>query len=157
MAVVVNLAGVKTKVEAIPDGAYQAVFTGKQFAMSKSNQPKVTTTWTFSAEAGEDVAGRKAFIEYSLQPQALWKLKRDLIRLGVDADSLETNIDIDELLEDLKGTEGTIHVGHHYYQGNLHNDFNVVSPDAGDVSGWATDALPEGFLAGIGSGDPSDR
>jgi len=132
MPIVVNLAGVKTTLEVIPDGTYPARFTEWKAANSKANQPKVTLISVFDQEAGEEVAGRKAFVECSLQPQALFKIKKSLIDMGADPDDLEENgLDLEPILNGLIGNDHMVRVGHHEYNGALHNDFYIVPSD-----GW---------------------
>lgn len=128
--VVVNLEGVKTSLEVIPDGTYPANLTKRSFGMSKANQPKVVLEFVFSEEAGEEIGGRKAFVECSLQPQALFKVKKVLVDLGMDPDELETAIDLEAAFDNLMGAEAQIRVGHHDWQGSPRNDFYVVSPDS---------------------------
>lgn len=130
MGIVVNLAGVRTTLEVIPDGKYPANFVGKKFAMSKTNNPKCTLEYTFTAEAGEEIAGRKAFVECSLQPQSLFKIKKAMIDMGMDPEDLEGQIDLDEALDAMIGAETTIRVGHHEWEGSTRNDYYVVSPDS---------------------------
>jgi hypothetical protein len=130
MAVVVQLEGVKTSLDVIPDGTYPANLTKRTFGMSKAKQPKVSLEFVFSSEAGEDIAGRKAFVEASLQPQALFKVKKILIDLGMDPDDLEGPVDLEAAFDDLMGAETTIKVGHHEYNNAEHNDFYVISPDS---------------------------
>lgn len=130
MAVVVQLQGVKTSLELIPDGVYPANLTKRTFGMSKTNNPKVTLEFVFSGEAGEEIAGRKAFVECSLQSQALFKVKKVLIDLGMDPDDLETGVDLEAAFDNLMGVEASIRVAHHEHQGAQHNDFYVQSPDS---------------------------
>lgn len=128
--IVVQLAGVKTSLELVPDGTYPANMTKVTFGMSKTQNPKVTLEFVFTGEAGEEIAGRKAWVECSLQTQALFKIKRTLVDLGMDPDELEGPVDLDAALNAMLGCEATIKVGHHDYQGNAHNDFYVISPDS---------------------------
>lgn len=130
MPVVVNLEGVKTSLEVVPDGTYDARLVKRTFGMSKANQPKVTLEFVFNEDQGEGVAGRKAFVECSLQPQALFKVKRTLINMGVDPDELETAIDLEAQFDALAGAEARIKVAHHMYNDAAHNDFDVVAPES---------------------------
>jgi|SRR6267378_2700361 len=130
MAVVVQLQGVKTSLEPVKDGTYPATFTKREFKMSKTNNPKVDLEFVFSPDAGDDVAGRKAFVACSLQPQALFKVKKALIDLGLDPDELEGPVDLDAAFEALLGCDAMIRVSHHIYEGAAHNDFTIVSPDS---------------------------
>jgi hypothetical protein len=128
--VVVNLEGVKTTLELVPDGVYPARFTKRTFGQSKTKNPKVDLEFIFDPEAGEGAAGRKAFVTCSLQTQALFKIKKTLIEMGADPESLEGPIDLEKELDDLIGASATIRVGHHEYNDTDHNDFDVVSNDS---------------------------
>lgn len=130
MAVVVNLEGVKTSLEVIEDGVYPARLVKRTFGISKAKQPKVVLEYVFNEDAGEGVGGRKAFVECSLQPQALFKVKKVLIDMGMDPDDLEQSIDLDEAFSSLMGAEAQIRVGHHEWQDSTRNDFYVVSPES---------------------------
>jgi hypothetical protein len=128
--IVVNLEGVKTSLEAIPDGTYDARFVKRTFGMSKEQKPKVELEYVFNEDQGEGVAGRKAFVTCSLQPQALFKLKRTAIHMGAEPDDLETQVDLEALFDSLIGSECRIKVGHHIYNDSVHNDFDVAAPDS---------------------------
>lgn len=130
MPVVVDLEGVKTSLELVPDGTYPARLTKTTFGKSKVNQPKVSLEFVFNEDSPEEVAGRKAFVECSLQPQALFKVKKTLIDLGYDPEALEAKVDLEQAFEELAGADAMIKVGHHEYQETDHNDFYVVSPDS---------------------------
>lgn len=128
--IVVNLEGVKTSLEPIEDGTYDARFTKRTFTKSKAQQPKVVLEFVFNEDQGEGVAGRKAFVECSLQSQALFKVKRTLINMGTDPDELEAQIDLEAAFDALIGSEHRIKVTHHMFEDRPHNDFDVASPDS---------------------------
>lgn len=134
--VVVNLEGVKTTLEVIPDGKYPSKMSKYTFAMSKANQPKVTLEFIFDNDGDDNnpAAGRKAFVECSLQPQALFKIKKALIDMGADPETLEGPVDLEQALSACIGADATISVKHHEYEGSQRNDFYVVSPDS-----WTSD------------------
>lgn len=55
-------------------------------------------------ETGEPIS-REQWRRYSLKPNALWALKRDLINLGVDPEVLAgTNVDLEALMNEYFGT-----------------------------------------------------
>lgn len=134
--VVVQLEGVKTSLEVIPDGKYPAKLTKHTFGVSKEKKPKVDCEFIFDSDGGDDnpAAGRKAFVGFSLQPQALFKIKRALIDMGMEPEELEGPVDIDAALSTLAGAEAMIRVTHHEWEGSTRNDFNVASPDS-----WTSD------------------
>lgn len=128
--VVVNLAGVKATLDLVPDGTYPARLTKFTFGKSKTNNDKASLEFVFDSEAGEEVSGRKAFIELPLTDNSLWRVKRTLVDLGVDPEDLEARINLQEVFEGLLGAEATIRVGHHEYNGSDHNDFFVAARDS---------------------------
>jgi hypothetical protein len=128
--VVVNLAGIKTTLELLPDGTFPARLTKSTAGKSKANNNKISLEFTFEPEAGEEIGGRKAYVEVALTDNALWKVKRTLIDLGYDPDLLEGPVNVKEAFETLLGADAVIRVGHHEYQNNIHNDFYVISPDS---------------------------
>lgn len=134
--IVVNLEGVKTSLDVIPDGKYPAKFSKYTFGMSKANQPKVDLEYIFDNDGGDDnpAAGRKAFVNASLQPQALFKIKKILIDMGTDPESLEGQVDLEQALAACVGADTMIKVGSHEFEGSTRNDFYVVSPDS-----WTSD------------------
>lgn len=128
--VVVNLAGVKTSLDLVPDGTYLARLTKATFAKSKANNDKATLEFTFDTEAGEEVGGRKGYVDVPITDNSLWRVKRTLVDLGVDPESLEGPVNLKTAFEDLLGCDAAIRVGHHEFDNRLHNDFYVVSPDS---------------------------
>jgi len=90
----VDLSNVK-EFEALPAGKYEAIIESVQHGMSQEGKP--TLKWTFAVAEGE-YTGRKLFMNTSLQPQALWKLKATFDGLGLsteDAEGNPTAIDLD--------------------------------------------------------------
>lgn len=100
----VDFTGVSDSFEVIPTGNYPAVFTGYKVQPSKSTpgEQVCVMEYTISDPA---YSGRKAWANRSLQPAALFSLKKDMIALGADAEELAGPIDLEEALDDLKGTE----------------------------------------------------
>lgn len=87
MPITLNLADVQTELEAIPAGNYDVVIASCIEGMSKtSNQPMLTMKLRVE---GGNYDGRMLFDHFSLQPQALWKLKRLMGALGFGADVLK--------------------------------------------------------------------
>lgn len=104
----VNFAAV-ADFEAIPEGEYECVFSlrddsrGGPIAPSKKGQP------TLYAEYLVQDTNQKIFKSYSLQPTALWALKRDLMRLGADPEEMNSeNADLDDILQPLVGSTCTV-------------------------------------------------
>ena len=105
---VVNMQGVQTEFTPVPHDLYDARFTDFKNGVGKtSGQPKVTLIFTIT---DGDFEGRRIFTDCSLQPHALFALKRAMLAMGSDADDLETSFDTDELLEDLKGSRVRLNI-----------------------------------------------
>ena len=128
--VVVNLAGIKTTLEVIPDGVYPARMTKCARGKSKANNDKYSLEFTFEQDAGEEISGRKAYVEVAVTDNTLWRVKRTLLDLGLEPDSLEGPVNLSEAFEACLGGDATIRVGHREYNGQERNDFFVVSPDS---------------------------
>lgn len=110
----VNLAGVKTELEAVPAGTYEAVVASAQVTEAKSSGKPMLSV-KLRIEAPEELNGRMLFDNFSLQSQALWKLKRWLLALGYEPDELETNLELDP--EELVGQTCYPVVVNEMYQG----------------------------------------
>lgn len=103
----VDFTGVKSGGAAVPDGRYAAKITAvEQKEGKESGEPYVELTWEITSKKcnGREVR----FDNYSLQPQALWRLKGLLEAMEVEVPDGEHDIDFDELISD--GTECIIEV-----------------------------------------------
>ncbi len=98
MTIKLNLADVQTELTAVPAGNYAVTVSSVQETLSKSsNKPMLAVK--LRIEEPEDQAGRILFDNFSLQPQALWKLKRWLLALGYAEDEIaEFELDPEELV-----------------------------------------------------------
>lgn len=82
-----------------------------ELASATSGQPIVNLQWDEISD-GESTSNRKMFKTYSLQPKALFAIKRDLIRMGADIEYMNSEeCDIDEVIHSLYGTVSTIKYG----------------------------------------------
>ena len=83
-------------------GAYSGtIFDIEQKKGQESGKPYLAMTLKLNADEDRGViAGRQAWSNFSLQPNALWKLKQLLVRLGFEEDALDgiTDLDVTELL-----------------------------------------------------------
>lgn len=133
----INLAGVRTGFDLIPDGIYQAKLVGYKNGTAKSGNSIVTMEFDF-IDDDEETKGRKAWVNFTLTDTSFFAIKRAFIDLGVDPDSLEGNVDTDEVLDGLvaDGTEAWIKVGRHEYQGREHQDYTVVPAPVPDREPW---------------------
>jgi Protein of unknown function (DUF669) len=95
----VDFTGVKSGGATIPDGRY----TGKVIAVEQkegkeSGEPYLELTWEVTSKKcnGREVR----FDNYSLQPQALWRLKGLLEAMEIEVPDGEQDIDFDEIISD---------------------------------------------------------
>jgi len=146
MPIHVDLTGISTELEVIPPGYVLAQVSGCNQVLARSSG-KPTINWEFTIQDPEAYAGRKAFYNTSLQPQALWNLKRVLTALGWPEDDLEGELDFDE--EDTLGMECILEIEEDIYEGRtVSRVARVLSSDAdveigvADVGGTDTDEVP---------------
>lgn len=95
----VDFTGVKSGGATIPDGRYAAkITTVEQKEGKESGEPYIELTWEITSKKcnGREVK----FDNYSLQPQALWRLKGMLEAMEVDVPDGEQDVDFDELISD---------------------------------------------------------
>ena len=111
LATKVNFAAV-ADFEALQKGEYPAVFT-----VDKIDNSKNTGQPTLYAEYLIQDTNQKIFKAYSLQAKALWVLKRDLVRIGADIETMNSeNADLDDITAKLSGAACTVIVDEpHYY------------------------------------------
>lgn len=92
--IVLNLAGVKTTFEPVPAGNYDVSIVKAESTLAKSSgKPMIAVQYRIGDGEHE---GRVLFDNFSLQPQALWKLKTLLEALewgGTEEDGLEFHPD----------------------------------------------------------------
>lgn len=120
----IDFSNVQSGFELMPEGTYEAALTGFNIAPSKSSgQP--TVTLEFTVQEG-DYTGRKLWQAHSLQPHALFALKRTLIALGVPEDELEGAIEVEDTLEQLTGEMVRLDVGHRTYEGETYSNITKI-------------------------------
>lgn len=107
MGIVVDFSGVSSSFDPIDPGTYNAVVYDVKLQESKmSGQPMLA--WQFKITDGP-FENRRAFLNTSLQKQALFKLQRTLKAIGYEKDVTgQVEIDLDELL----GRPCRIVIGH---------------------------------------------
>lgn len=83
-------------------GDYECIFGGGKI---KPNKDKTAMKFTaeFTVDDGGEYDGRKAFRDYSLQPNALWALKKMLLACGVDEDEFTDDAVLEELIDQANG------------------------------------------------------
>lgn len=105
-----DLSGVETNRQAIPEGQYTVVVNTAEMAESQNGNPMIK----FELEVTEGKhQGAKLFENCSLQPNALFKLKSLLIGLGFDIPKKAFDLDLQELI----GLTCDVEVGHEKYEG----------------------------------------
>ena len=120
--------------EPVDDGDYPARITSIKAGLARESQkPKVEFEFTGTDAAGA-AKGRKFWRNYSLQPNALWALKRDLTSLGVEVPDGAFELDEAEMM----GTECLLRVKkvpHWRDADKWTNEVSEVLP-AGESMGW---------------------
>src|SRR5262245_40920114 len=112
--VVVDLAGVKTTLDIIPDGTYPARYTAVKAGKSKNNNDKFDLEFVLNTD-DDEINGRKAFVQVTVTENSLWRVKKTLVDLGYDPSALEGKVNLNEAFEELLGADAVIKVGHHEY------------------------------------------
>lgn len=109
----VNFSAVADSFQPRESGKYDGTLINHKIneASATSGQPTVTLEWS-----EDDSPNRKMFKTYSLQPKALWSLKRDLVRIGkARPDFIEElndpDADLNELITSLYGFSNTLVFG----------------------------------------------
>jgi len=133
----VNLKGVSVDdIEPLARGFYPVrVSACVQKKSKEKNKPYLE--WQFTVREG-DHKGRKAWTNTSLQPQALFALKRLLLALGSSKEDLDGEIEFEPV--DYIDAECVIKIDHREYEGKVQQnvagvypaDFDYEGADAGD-------------------------
>lgn len=122
-----NLSGVSFSViEANTE--VDAVLMDHKISMESKASGQPTASVQFTITAPEEYKGRKLFRNFSFQPDSLPYFKRFLIAMGVEPDVLETDFDVDDVLDSLHGDPCTIVVGVQEYQGENQNTVRTIKP-----------------------------
>ena len=123
MAISVNLTGVKTVFEPLPQGYYQAVVQKCEQVMSKNNNPMIK--WTFSITEPEEFLGRNAWMNTMLTGDGRFALKLVLMALGMGTEeSLTGDITFEE--EDMLGLPCTLALVPDVYEGKTNHKVDKV-------------------------------
>jgi hypothetical protein len=111
----------------VPEGDYVAEVTEIEQKLSKQQKPFIAFTLTLRG----DQEGKKLFHNCSLQPQALFNLRRTLEALGFMVPDGQMDIDLNEL----KGLYMGVHVEGEEYQGKVRPRVTEVFPLTDDNGG----------------------
>lgn len=95
----------------VPDGTY-TVSVEEVSVETSENSGEDYLSWKFKVVGGK-MSGRSLYDNTSLQPQALWRLRRVLESLGIEVPDGAMDIDPDELI----GLECDVEVANEDYQG----------------------------------------
>lgn len=123
--ITVNLTGVQTNVEPVPAGMYLASVQEIKQKVSSSGNPYLS--WEFVIEEPQEYAARKLWYNTSLQPHALFSLKRLLEALEYfTAEDLNGQISFEP--DDLLGFQVTLVVVDDVYDGKQVSRVDRVLP-----------------------------
>lgn len=92
-----------------PKGEYPGKLVGHNLELASASSGQPTVTMQYQDLAAPD---KLMWANYSLQPQSLWKIKRDLIRVGADVETMNSKgVDIEAVIVGLYGYEATLQFG----------------------------------------------
>lgn len=104
MATKVNFANVSTSYEPLPAGDYEGMLIGHKIGTSAQGFPTCSLEFTQVENPNKHM-----FANYSLQPQSLWAIKGDLIRLGAKVEDMNSeDADLDKIIEGLYSYTATL-------------------------------------------------
>ena len=120
---VIDIAGVSTKFEAMPVGIYSAVVDEVEHIVASKKSGKPYIKFTFMITTPE-FDGRKVFHNCSLEKAALWKLLKALEALGMDIEGDTLQLDKEAMI----GLPCNLSLAIEDYQGNAKNNVQDVLP-----------------------------
>jgi len=129
----VDMSGIEP-LTAMEAGQYPATLTSFEYHEAAASSGKPFYSLEFTISEGE-YNGRKAWRNFSLQQQALWALQRAAIRLGADPDDVQGEVDMDEVLASLVGSECVLDIGVREYEGEDRNEIKAIRPARGALAG----------------------
>ena len=106
----INMDGVETGGKTLPEGSY--VVKVESVELKESSNGSEYLAFTFEVVEGKNKKA-KLFHNCSLQPQALFNLKSVLIALQYEMESVEFDLDLDDLID----LECEVEVTHEMYEG----------------------------------------
>jgi hypothetical protein len=138
---VIDFEGVSTEYAPCEKGVYAARCTDAQVRIGQqSNAPYINIEWTILQEPYEN---RKVWNSASLLPQTLWRLKGDMVKIGVDPTKLNGKMTIEDICYELNGREADLSLDIESYTGNdgvpkKRNKVAAVNPIGSAATGYAT-------------------
>ena len=130
----IDFTGVESDFVALPNGTYDCIFESYKFDIAKSSgEPKVNIVYEVTEEPYQK---RKFWKDYSLQPQALFAIKGAVVALGADPQTLTGQVELDEILTELRGNPCRVVVTTETYEGKERNRVKtVLEANAGAMFG----------------------
>jgi len=122
----------------LEEGVYNAVITKATPGVTKTPPPRPKLEVEFSLPEANN---RRLWRNYTIQPNALWALKQDLVALGMEVPTGSMDLDTSELIG-LKCQLQVTVVPHWSGETNpdgsarMDNDFKVLPADANAGFGW---------------------
>lgn len=146
----IDFSGVSTDYTPAPKGVYVAQCTGAEVRTGQqSGAPYINIEWTIQSVPDPDTmaeyVGRKVWNSASLLPQALWRIKGDMIKMGVDPVKLEGKMTIDDICFELQTREAELSLDVEEYTANTgekkkRNKVVAVNPLGSAAVGYASTA-----------------
>lgn len=134
MAVPVSFGKVEAKsFEALPVGKYLCKVTGLTYNPESSRSGEPTLAWEFGVSEG-GFAGRKAFLNTSLQEQALWSTMRILTAIGYTDDEIKSktwDFEDPDIVDDIVGRDCMVSISHQKFEGETRQRVRKVSSASG--------------------------
>ncbi|KKN75303.1 hypothetical protein LCGC14_0381550 [marine sediment metagenome] len=133
----VDLTGVETNAfDALPRGRYR-VIVDRLPELRISGNGNEGAFWLFRVtealntnpvlEDPSSVIDRTIPHNTSFSAQSLWNLKRTLVALGAEPETLEGSVDVDEeFLAEFEGREAIVSVTQREYQGEMQNNIQNI-------------------------------
>lgn len=123
----INLSTVKDLVP-LEEGEYEAELEAWEWVEPKDSKKSGYIKCTFAVVDDEENEGRKLFRNLSASPNALWAMKKALIRMGADEDDLldEDGFDPEDMMPDLVGNRVILVVKQREYDGEIVNDVKDI-------------------------------
>lgn len=145
LGIPVSFDGVESRsFEPLPVGRYPAKVSALDYNPESARSGEPTVAWEFTVSEGE-YANRKAFLNTSLQKQALWSTMRILIALGyseAEVKAKQWDFEDPETVDEIVGRDCIVSIGHRRFEGEKRQQVRRVLTAAGGDVGGADDKAP---------------
>ena len=118
--------------EPVADGTY-TVQLEKYTLIPAKDDKEDTYRLEFEIVEDGDYLGRRLFRNYTLSGNALFFLKRDLVRMGLDPDLISGEVEMEDVLPLVVGYQGEAKVTQRTYNGRVYNDIEVLDQSLVDL------------------------